>query len=464
MEAPAGYGTENFFADTSLLPYQIDFENAPTATAPAQRVDITDQLNPNLDWSSFQLVAVGFGSTYISIPAGLQHYDTTVNMTENGQNFNVLISLNLNPATGVFTASFQSIDPDTKLPPVSLLTGFLPPEDGSGNGSGFVSFTVSPKVSLPTGTQITNVADISFDLGKAIATDQVSETDPSQGVNPTKQALVTIDSGSPTSSVAALPARTATLNFTVNWAGQDDAGGSGIASYNVYYSDNGGTFLPFLTGTTQTSATFNGVSGHTYGFFSVATDNVGNQQVLPTGAQTSTLVIQTITTLTDNGPNPSATGQVVSFTATVTGSPLNNGETVSLEDASNSNAIVGTGPLTNGTATIVVSNLSVGSHNLFAVYAGDTNLVASQSSQVTQLVEPFVVAINRIGSSPTNAASVQFSVFFSSSVSGLTAANFSLVATGTLSNAAISQIDGRGNNYVVTVGFLHGQRHLRGST
>src|SRR5207247_2094547 len=103
----------------------------------------------------------GFGSTYLSIPPGLQHYDTTVNMTENGQTFGVVITLNLNPATGVFTASFQSIDPSTNLPPASLLTGFLPPEDGSGRGIGFVSFTISPKAGLVTGTQIRNVAGIS---------------------------------------------------------------------------------------------------------------------------------------------------------------------------------------------------------------------------------------------------------------------------------------------------------------
>ncbi len=70
MDGPAGYGPDNFVADTSLLPYQITFENDATATAPAQWVEITDPLDPNLDWSTFQLTAVGFGSTYIAIPAG----------------------------------------------------------------------------------------------------------------------------------------------------------------------------------------------------------------------------------------------------------------------------------------------------------------------------------------------------------------------------------------------------------
>ena len=50
--------------------------------------------------------------------------------------------------------------------------------------------------------------------------------------------------------------------------GQD--AGSGIASYNVYVSDNGGHYAPLVTGTTATSTTFNGVNGHTYSFMSVA--------------------------------------------------------------------------------------------------------------------------------------------------------------------------------------------------
>ncbi len=302
MDGPSGYGAANFVSDSGALPYQVNFENSPTATAPAQRVDITDLLDPSLDWSSFQLTAVGFGSTYITIPAGLEHYDTTVDVTENGQSFEVLIFLNLNAATGVFTASFQSIDPSTNLPPASLLTGFLPPEDGSGRGSGFVSFTVNPKAGFPTGTQITNVADIAFDLGETIATNQMNDEDPSQGIDPTKEARVTIDSGLPTSCVNPLPAVTATTAFTVSWSGMDDSGGSGISFYTIYVSDNSSPFTPWLIDTAQTSGTYVGKGGHTYDFFSVATDNVGNQQSLPTSAQATTFIMKPVPVITWSNP------------------------------------------------------------------------------------------------------------------------------------------------------------------
>ena len=49
-------------------------------------------------------------------------------------------------------------------------------------------------------------------------------------------------------------------------------------------------FSLFRDHTTDTPATYTGVNGHTYAFFSVARDHVGNTQSLPSAAQTSTTV------------------------------------------------------------------------------------------------------------------------------------------------------------------------------
>jgi hypothetical protein len=290
MIGPAGYGSSSFVADTGIVfPYQIDFENSPTATGPAQIVTITDQLDPNLNWSTFQLNTIAWGNIILSIPAGSQHYETTVPMTYNGETFDVEVEAGIHTSTGQVYATFQSVDPDTELPP-DILTGFLPPEDGTGRGMGYIGFTIQPKTGLPTGTQIRNVALITFDENGAIATDQINDDDPSQGVDPSKQALLTIDSGAPTSSVAALPAVSPINAIPVSWSGSDDAGGSGIASYTIYTSDDNGPFTPWLTATTLTSSTYVGQDGHTYGFYSVATDNVGNVQLTPAAAQATTTV------------------------------------------------------------------------------------------------------------------------------------------------------------------------------
>ena len=319
MVGPAGYGSSNFVATGSLLPYEIIFENEPIATAPAQRVDVTDPLDPNLDWGTLQLSAVGFGSTYITIPAGLQHYDTTVNTIENGQTFEVKVSLNLDAATGVLSASFQSIDPTTGLPPADVLTGFLPPEDGTGRGIG-ISATRSARGRAGHRHEIRNVAGISFDFAETIATDQVDHEDPSQGDRsaPSKPWSRSTPAA-PTSQRHRAAGPQLHDSFTVELVRHGRRRGpGGIASYDVFVSDNGGAVHRIPTGTTQTSATFTGQSGHTYGFYSVATDNVGIVQPTPTAAQATTTLVGPPTSSVGSLP---ATTTTTNFTVSWSGTP-----------------------------------------------------------------------------------------------------------------------------------------------
>src|SRR5205823_6171301 len=98
----------------------------------------------------------------------------------------------------------------------------------------------------------------------------------------------TIDADAPTSSVHSLPVFSGP-NFTVSWAGQDGAG-SGAATYDVYVSDNGGALQLWLTQTPLTQANYPGVDGHSYAFYSVATDHVGHQEVTAAAAQATTTV------------------------------------------------------------------------------------------------------------------------------------------------------------------------------
>jgi hypothetical protein len=78
--------------------------------------------------------------------------------------------------------------------------------------------------------------------------------------------------------------------FTVQWTGQDDGGGSGVASYDVYLSVDGSPFGLWLS-TTDTWAEMTGRPGHTYAFYSVATDNVGNVEDAPAGPDADTIII-----------------------------------------------------------------------------------------------------------------------------------------------------------------------------
>ncbi len=94
------------------------------------------------------------------------------------------------------------------------------------------------------------------------------------------------DTTAPVSAVAALPAQSAQA-IPVTWSGTD---ASGIVSYDLFYRVDGGAWQPWLTETLRTSAIFNGATGRTYGFYSIATDAAGNREVAPAAADASTTV------------------------------------------------------------------------------------------------------------------------------------------------------------------------------
>jgi Bacterial Ig-like domain (group 3)/Beta-propeller repeat len=106
----------------------------------------------------------------------------------------------------------------------------------------------------------------------------------------------------------------------------------------------------------------------------------------------------TTTTLTDNGPNPSNYGDAVSFTATVNGGSAIDGETVFIEDATNSFVVVASPTLTNGTVNFTISDLPAGSHHLIAVYNGDTTHASSNDSGSST---PVIQVVNPVGAAPT---------------------------------------------------------------
>jgi len=128
--------------------------------------------------------------------------------------------------------------------------------------------------------------------------------------------------------------------------------------------------------------------------FSTSTLNPGTHQLTATYggdiidlSSTSTIYVTVgnaptaTTTALAAVPNPSVSGQNVTLTATVT--PASATGTVAFFDGGNS---IGTGPLSNGTATFSTSSLSAGSHSLTASYRGDANNSVSSSSAVTETV------------------------------------------------------------------------------
>ncbi|HEY4313325.1 MAG TPA: CARDB domain-containing protein [Pirellulales bacterium] len=271
---PIGTGLSAFVVVNQALPYEIDFENQPSATAPAQVVTVTDQLSSSLDWRTFQLGTISFGAYTVQVPAGRSFYSTVLQLGPAQDNLVVDIDAGIDPTTGIVHWTFATIDPATNQHPVSPLEGFLPPDDPAGDGEGRLTYSVKPLAVDSSGTVISNQATITFDTQPPIDTNTVANT---------------LDATPPTSSVVPLPA-TSSPSFLVSWSGQDDAGGSGLADYDVYVSINGQPYAIWQQATTQTSATFTGQAGQTYSFYSVALDNAGNVEATPAVAEATTTI------------------------------------------------------------------------------------------------------------------------------------------------------------------------------
>jgi hypothetical protein len=96
------------------------------------------------------------------------------------------------------------------------------------------------------------------------------------------------DTVPPVSAVAPLGAFTSTADFTVAWSGTDDS--SGIAGYDIVYTDGSNPPTQWQTGVQATAAVFHGADGHTYSFYSMAVDRAANREEMPAAADASTTV------------------------------------------------------------------------------------------------------------------------------------------------------------------------------
>jgi uncharacterized repeat protein (TIGR01451 family) len=175
---PPGVGPLHVVRVEDDLRYTIYFENVITATAPAQEVIVTDNLDPSLDWSTLDFAEIAFGDQIIAA-AGDQFTTRQVvpdYRAEVSKSWWVDVTAQLNRQTGRITWAFRTLDPETEGPPDDPLAGFLPPNDDSGRGEGHVSFAIRPKADAPMGTTLRNKASIVFDINEAIGTNEVWNT------------------------------------------------------------------------------------------------------------------------------------------------------------------------------------------------------------------------------------------------------------------------------------------------
>lgn len=437
VSGPSGYGSLGWFKPNPPFQYSLSYENEASATKAATNVYLSDTFDPTkFDLSTLVLngfVIAGIMHSLASIPLVNQPVVADIDLRPT-QQLIVRVNASLDSSDGNVTVSLQSLDPSTGLAPTDPTVGFLAP-----GADGSVLLTAQPISASTTGTAFQDGGSVIFDFNAAINTNIW---------------INTVDVTPPTSKVVALSAVTANPSLNVAWSGTDV--GSGIQYYSIYVSDSGAAYTAWQTNVTTTSATYTGTVGHTYGFYSIATDNVNNLESAKTSADTTVQVVPMIgtTTTVSASANPANVGASVTFTASVapaggTGIPTG---TVTFNDGSTP---LGTGTLNaSAQATYSTSALAAGSHSITAVYGGDSTYTGSTSAVLSQVVNApaFTISVSPNTVTVTQGQSGQTTVTitpvggFSSAIS-LSCSGVPTNSTCTLSPSSVTPT---GNNAAIT--------------
>ena len=262
---PEGEPSKHWVSVKDRLPYTILCENDTSASAPAKYVRITSPIEPKQDAASFQLGSVGFNNNVYTIPSNTASYYQRLDYRDSAGMF-VDLTAGYDQINNVAFWEFQSIDPVTLLPPTDPLKGFLFLQDKNNPnfGHGFVNFSIKPKQSAITLDTISAKATIVFDALDTIPTNIYKNT---------------IDAFAPTSHMNALPV-TSNSPVSLSWTGADDANGCGIRYYTLYASTDGVNYSIIKKEMRRTDTTIVGLPGVTYCYFVLATDSVGNMEML----------------------------------------------------------------------------------------------------------------------------------------------------------------------------------------
>ncbi|MCB2157055.1 right-handed parallel beta-helix repeat-containing protein [bacterium] len=177
--SPLGWGVSHVVDRGDEVIYTILFENKAEAAAPAQDVFVIDDVSESLDWTTFEIRSLGWGSEQMAFedaPAAIDEYITIADYrAEVGADWLLNINGSIDETTGRVSFTFRTLDPITEEPPLDPEAGFLPPNDETHRGEGFLVFAMKPKPDLAEDLTVTisNVATIIFDFEDPIVTNQV---------------------------------------------------------------------------------------------------------------------------------------------------------------------------------------------------------------------------------------------------------------------------------------------------
>ena len=261
---PNSSGDAAYVSSSHPWTYRTRFENQATAQAAANRIHVESTLPDALDRKTTKIAAVGLGGQTITLGDGA-FVSQRKRLTLNGKDLDVFFSGGIDVRTGKVSMDIEAIDPETGEPPESALVGLLSPEDGTGRGNGYFEFSVNPIASLPTGTKIKVQAAIQFDDEPVMATNVVTNT---------------VEADLPTSQIDALPTESTSETITLTYKASDPT--AGLDGVDIWCRVDDGAYTKVAGMVRTGTQTFTGTKGHTYRFYSIAIDKVGNAELPPT--------------------------------------------------------------------------------------------------------------------------------------------------------------------------------------
>lgn len=320
IEGPEGYGDSKFVAKTDVLPYTIKFENDPKfADASASTVRIAQPLDANFGQGTFRLKQFGFENRVFDVPAGQSSFSTQIDLSaERGIKVNVLGTIDI--ISKQLFWQFETVDAATGQTSVDPNKGFLPVNDSTGKGEGFVSYTIQPGLSTQTGDSLRAQAEIVFDFNEAIVTNRHFNV---------------VDALPPSTTVVSPSTTQTETDIAFEWTASDEAGGSGANRTWILFKKDAGLLdtldnYPADTGSVIVSGF---ETGHTYQFFFRTSDHVGNLEALPASPNMTVTIGGTpcndpAPTVSTSGPTTFCQGGSVILTSNKpSGNVWSNGET-----------------------------------------------------------------------------------------------------------------------------------------
>jgi len=328
----------------------------------------------------------------------------SANLTVNTANTSSVLVSSANPSifgqSVTFTVTVSAVAPGAGVPTgtVTFLDGATPIGTGTLNGSGVASISTS---------------------ALSVGTHPISTTYPGDGNfnSSTSNTVNQVVNKAPTTTAVVSSANPSTFGQSVTFTATVTSGAPGTPSGTVTFLDGA---TPIGTGTLSGGVATFSTATLSVGTHPITASYGGDSTFAASTSNTVNQVVNQATTATalTSSVNPTVFGQATTFTATVTstGAPMaapgrvirtvtktvqtrgglgravspssfgigTPSGTVTFFDGATP---IGTSTLNgSGVATLTVSNLSVGTHQITAVYNGDTNFLTSTSPVVNQVV------------------------------------------------------------------------------